>query len=389
VASDAEKELLKVGPGTSAGEWLRRYWHPVDVSSKVTTTPKKIRILGEDLIIFRDAAGRPGLLEPHCVHRGTSLYYGKVDEAGIRCCYHGWQFDVEGRCISQPGEPQDGLTRHNIRQPWYPLEERYGLVFAYMGPPAKKPVLPRWDALEDLTAGETIFTHGYTGIGVGADDTVEVVPMNWLRNYENIMDPFHVPMLHARHRAIQYTPEAAILPKVTFEYTDIGMNYVAFRKTGDNRSVKRVTSVVLPTIVLVPDQQLNITGPTSYVRWLTPADDNHHILFHAMRVPSGENGQRLFDQVSRPLAMGTDKPWSDMTEEEHQHYPTDWEAMISQGRIEESVDEHLGTTDRGIFMLRRMMKREMEVVSDGRDPMGVTFDRDASFSFEAGNYFVD
>ena len=83
VASDAEKELLKVGPGTSAGEWLRRYWHPVDVSSKVTTTPKKIRILGEDLIIFRDAAGRPGLLEPHCVHRGTSLYYCKVDEAGI------------------------------------------------------------------------------------------------------------------------------------------------------------------------------------------------------------------------------------------------------------------------------------------------------------------
>src|SRR3954453_17616544 len=139
LSNDQERELLAVGPGTPGGEYLRRYWHPIELSADVTTRPKQVRLLGEDLILFRDGKGRPGLLTPNCAHRGTSLYYGKVDEDGIRCCYHGWQFDIEGRCIDQPCEPDGGVHRSRIRQPWYPLEERYGLVFAYMGPPSKKP----------------------------------------------------------------------------------------------------------------------------------------------------------------------------------------------------------------------------------------------------------
>ena len=172
-----DAELTEVGRGTPCGEFMRRYWQPVAVSISVTATPQDVRILGEDLILFRDGKGRPGLLTPRCVHRGTSLYYGKVDEDGIRCCYHGWQFDVEGRCIDQPCEPNNGAAhRHRIRQPWYPVEERYGLVFAYMGPPAKKPLLPRWDALEGLAPDETIFATD-SSFSVGGDDSIKISAM--------------------------------------------------------------------------------------------------------------------------------------------------------------------------------------------------------------------
>lgn len=387
-ATEEEQELFHVGPGTPGGEFLRRYWHPIELSANVTTRPQNVRILGEDLILFRDGKGRPGLLTPHCVHRGTSLFYGKVDESGIRCCYHGWQFDVEGRCVDQPCEPEGGRGKDRIRQPWFPLEERYGLVFAYLGPPEKKPNLPRWEVLEGLEDGESVYVHGYTGFGVGADDTVRIVPMNWLRNWENIMDPFHVPMLHTRHNAVQYTPEAAILPQVRYEHTELGINYIAQRKTGDGREVERVSSIVIPTLILVPDQQLNRTGPTTYIRWLTPVDDDHHALFHAMRIPPGLDGGDLFARASRPMPMGNKTMWSEMTEEQHQLFPTDWEAMCSQGRVDEHIEENLGTTDQGIAMLRRFLKEQIETVQAGGDPLGVTYDREpAVHKTDAGNYF--
>ncbi|HXE15672.1 MAG TPA: Rieske 2Fe-2S domain-containing protein, partial [Stellaceae bacterium] len=120
--------LTEVRAGTPCGEWLRRFWHPVALSSDATTRPKQVRLLGEDLILFRDRKGRPGLLYPRCMHRGTTLFYGKVEDEGIRCCYHGWLFGVDGTCLDQPCEPEHGLHRDVARQPWYPVEERYGLV---------------------------------------------------------------------------------------------------------------------------------------------------------------------------------------------------------------------------------------------------------------------
>ena len=145
--ADHDPTLTEVGAGTPMGELLRRYWHPVGLTGDASDTPRQVRVLGEDLILFRDKAGRAGLVHPHCAHRGASLYYGKVEERGIRCCYHGWLFDVHGHCLEQPCEPDLGARRRvTVRQPWYPVEERYGLVFAYLGPPDKKPVLPRYDA---------------------------------------------------------------------------------------------------------------------------------------------------------------------------------------------------------------------------------------------------
>ncbi len=121
-------ELTEVGRGTPCGEYMRRFWHPVALSTDATSTPRNIKVLGEDLILFRDGRDRPGLLHPRCAHRGTTLYYGKVEDDGIRCCYHGWLFGVDGRCLDQPCEPEGGLHRDRVRQPWYPVQEQYGLV---------------------------------------------------------------------------------------------------------------------------------------------------------------------------------------------------------------------------------------------------------------------
>jgi len=117
-----DKELTEVGAGTPMGELLRRYWHPVGLAADAGATPRKVRVLGEDLILFRDGQGRPGLVHPLCAHRGASLYYGRIEPEGIRCCYHGWMFAVDGRCLDQPCEPEGGKLRSNVRQPWYPLE---------------------------------------------------------------------------------------------------------------------------------------------------------------------------------------------------------------------------------------------------------------------------
>ena len=383
-----DAELTEVGPGTPCGEFMRRYWHPVALSKDVSTRPQKLRVLGEDLILFRDGSGRPGLLTPRCAHRGTSLYYGKVDEAGISCCYHGWKFDVQGHCIDQPCEPDNGAPRRErIRQPWYPVEERYGLVFAYLGPTAKRPPLPRWEVFENLGPGESLSAHGNTGFGVGADDTIRTIPMNWLQNFENIMDPFHVPILHTRHRAIQYTPEAAHMPVVSYEHTELGMNYIAHRKLGDGRDVERVSSALMPGVFIVPDQQLAVTGPSSYIRWITPVDDQNHSLFHVMRVPAGVDGPAVFQKVSRPMPMGNATMWSEMTEEQHQEFPTDWEAMQSQGPITLHSAEHLATSDKGVVMLRRLLRQQIQTVRDGGDPMGVNFNPDTVNHVTAGNYF--
>ena len=174
-----KKELAEVGPGTPMGELMRRYWHPIGLLSDASDTPRKLRVLGEDLILFRDKTGHPGLVYPHCAHRGSSLYYGKVEERGIRCCYHGWLFDVQGHCLEQPCEPEAGAKScGKVRQPWYPVQELYGLIWTYMGPPGKKPTLPRYECLETLEEGEFVEADD-SSIGGGGP---QVVPCNWLQH---------------------------------------------------------------------------------------------------------------------------------------------------------------------------------------------------------------
>jgi nitrite reductase/ring-hydroxylating ferredoxin subunit len=362
-------KLTEVGRGTPMGELMRRYWHAVGLVADAGATPRKVRVLGEDLILFRDGTGRPGLLHARCCHRGTTLYYGRVEERGIRCCYHGWLYDVAGNCLDQPCEPEGGAQhRHTVRQPWYPLEERYGLLFAYLGAPEKKPALPRFDALEELGEGEFIEADG-TSIGSGGG---VIVPCNWLQHYENLMDPYHVPILHGAFSGDQFVPAMSVMPQVQFEVTPRGTKSISVRTLDDGKVFRRVTEAVLPTLRVVPSPRVGRYGKVESIGWVLPIDDTSFRIYTAGRV--SEPGQ-----LGRQRSRMAGKLWRELTEEEHQRFPGDWEAQTGQGPITLHAEEHLRTSDRGIVMLRRLLERQVDTVAKGEDPLGVHFDTASAY----------
>jgi phenylpropionate dioxygenase-like ring-hydroxylating dioxygenase large terminal subunit len=369
--------LTQVGPGTPCGELLRRYWQPIAAAAELGDRPRKVRVLGEDLVLFRDRKGRAGLLYPRCMHRGTTLYYGRVEAEGIRCCYHGWLFDVQGRCLDQPCEPDGGRHRDQARQPWYPVEERYGLVFAYLGPPAKKPVLPLYDNLESIAAGETLWiTVG--GFGSTGDGSLAVAPYSWLHMNDNVMDPFHVQVLHSTFSGVQFHPKFALMPKVEFFYADHGVCYSARRTLEDGQEMDRISTWLMPNIMSVPDIRLR-EGPAAGVSWVVPVDDTSFVQAMVMKVPEGAPGFEMrFDG----------KLWGEMSEEEHQRRPGDFEAQAGQGPISLHSEEHLVTSDKGILMQRRLLEKQIDVVAGGGDPIGVSFDpAQALVKVRSGNFF--
>ena len=372
-------ELTEVGAGTPMGELLRRYWHPVGLAADAGERPRAVRILGEDLILFRDGEGHAGLLYPRCAHRGTSLYYGKVEERGIRCCYHGWLYDAQGRCLEQPCEQRGGPRRDKVRQPWYPLEERYGLVFAYLGPPQKKPLLPRYACLEELEPGEFIEADD-SSIGSGG---AQVVPCNWLQHWENVVDPFHVPVLHGSFSGAQFVAQMAQMPTVEFSLTERGVKVLSLRTLADGRLFRRVTEAAMPTLRVVPNPRLGSYGKVESIGWVLPIDDRHYRIYVAGRV--NEQGQ-----LGKMRSKMNGKFWWELSEDEHQRFPGDYEAQTGQGPITLHSEEHFAASDKGVALLRRFLERQLKKVADGGDPAGVAFDEQAAYvRFEAGNYLDD
>lgn len=380
-----DPDLVQTGAGTPGGEFLRRYWHPVGLSKALGPRPRKVKVLGEDLVLFRDGSGRAGLITPRCVHRGAPMEFGKVEAAGIRCAYHGWLFDVQGKCLDQPCEPEGGRRfRDKVQQPWYPVEERYGLVFAYMGPPERQPVLPRYAAFENLGPDEKIVADdaAYT---VGADDTVSEIPWAWMQDWENTMDPHHVSILHTAFSGAQFAPQMAVTPEITWEYTALGMRYLS-KRVLDGREVTRVTQVLLPNIRSVPNIDLS-PGVAESMGWLVPMDDRSHRAFHITRVPRDFEG---VPTVTAPI-WPDHKKWSQMTEEEHWITPGDWEIQAGLGEdgITLHGEERLATSDRGVVMLRRLLKQQIRLVQEGGDPAGVSFDPAAPpVEVGAGNFYA-
>lgn len=369
-------DLVEVGRGTPMGELLRRYWHPIGLVKDAGGTPRKIRALGEDLILFRDGQGRPGLLHARCAHRGTTLYYGKVEPAGIRCCYHGWLFDAEGRCLEQPCEPQGGAFKDKVRQPWYPVEEKYGLIFAYMGPPDRKPVLPSYECLEVMDDGEFVEADD-SSIGSGGP---VIIPCNWLQHYENVVDPFHVPVLHASFSGAQFTTAMAAMPNVTFEASPRGVLARSTRKTDDGKTFYRVTEAALPTLRVVPNPRVAQFARVESIGWVLPIDDTSFRIYVAGRV-------KAKGDIARMRSKFNGKDWWDMSEEEHQSHPGDYEAQVGQGPITIHSEEHFAQSDRGIVIMRRMLREQLDRIAQGHDPIGVSFEETAApIVFEAGNY---
>lgn len=343
----AENELLtRVGPSTPMGALLRRYWWPVWFSEQVTNKPVPVRVLGEDLVLFRDPAGKLGLIERYCAHRRASLEFGRVEERGIRCCYHGWKYGHDGRCIEMPLEPEGSRLEREVKLKGYTLFEASGLVFAYLGP-QPVPAFPRWDLLF-REAGLT---------KVGADEE----QCNWLQRAENTVDQHHLCSLHAS----VYPQLAFKRSQVDWEPAWFGLN-ITMQVPG--RAAKR-DQFIFPSSNRFTQARIGVP-PSHNLRIRVPTDDTKTTTFWVKAYPSITDQGRLRTEGLKPRQRGVyDRApdgWWDIPSHEQ-----DRVAQESQGLIADRSLETLGWTDRGIVLFRRMLHDGLEAIADGRDPPGV------------------
>jgi nitrite reductase/ring-hydroxylating ferredoxin subunit len=356
----AEVPFSETSPGTGGGEYLRRYWHPFMLASELADLPKALRLLGEDLVIFRDKSGQLGLLHRQCIHRGASLEFGIPQERGIMCCYHGWHFDVDGTVIATPAEPQTSQIRDNFCQGAYAVREEYGMFFAYMGPPDLEPEFPIYDT----------FTY--------PNDTKLVpykveLPCNWVQVVENAADPIHNAYLHAISSGPQFAPAFAVLPALDFVETPLGFLSMATRRIKDNVFI-RSSDIILPNVAQFTSGASNgdkegFQLSSQSTRWVTPVDDHNCFyigLAHFSDAASG-NRPRQEDQfgLNKMALIGqtADRPYH-----ERQREPGDYDAVTSQGSVANRANEHLGLTDRGIVLFRRLLTRAIKAVQQNEVP---------------------
>ena len=345
--------LTRVGPGTPGGEMLRRYWWPVQVSDHVSTEPQKIRLLGEDFVLFRLPDGAPGMLELQCTHRGASLEYGRVEANGIRCPYHGWLYDPEGRCHDMPCEPADTKLKERIRQPSFPVRDLGGFVFAYIGP-QPVPQLPQYDL---LVAG-------------GMDKVVQGRDMhtNWLQRAENMLDALHVMVLHA-----SIYPEMAMKRPERCEWIEtwygvqMELDYPGGVRDKHHYFFPAGNRLELARAGQVPHQ---------FIQWCTPRDDGSATIFQMLASPAQDGKGKVTAAQYQKTEFGQYKRvkdgWWNIWERDQ-----DDAILDSQGVVANRTKEHLASCDAGIVRLRRMIKESIERVQRGEDPIGVVRKGDA------------
>jgi len=349
-----DPELTRVGPGTPGGEYLRRFWQPVAFVRDLAT-PLRVRIMGEDLVIFRDRGGRNGVLHLHCAHRGTSLEYGIPLERGLRCCYHGWVYDVDGRCLETPGEPRGSRLCEKVWQGAYPTQEFCGLVFAYLGPPECRPAFPMYDSYA-VDGHRLMPAAKFT------------LPCNWLQVKDNSMDPVHTAFLHALSSGYQFTEAFGVVPELDWQPTASGMVYIATRRLGDLVWV-RVCDYMPPNVHQFTREIEEATAekPASrpvITRWAVPNDDTTTTNYELAQVDPAWG--LTAEQVAQPgFGQSEDRPYA-----ERQRFPADFDAQSSQRTIAVHALEHLGSTDRGVIMLRKIVREGIQAVARGEAPWG-------------------
>jgi nitrite reductase/ring-hydroxylating ferredoxin subunit len=351
-----DPELTEVGPGTPCGEYLRRFWQPVAFVRELGEAPLRVRILGEDLVVFRDRSGQIGVLHLHCAHRGTSLEFGIPVERGIRCCYHGWVYDVDGRCLETPGEPSGSRLCERIVQGAYPTHEFTGLVFAYLGPPERRPAFPLYDS------------YAVPGL-VLMPAAKFALPCNWLQVKDNSMDPVHTAFLHALSSGYQFTEAFGVVPELDWMTTEAGMVYIATRRVGEFVWV-RVCDFMPPNVhqftrEIEEATQAKAASRPVIIRWAVPNDDGQTTNFELGQVDPAWG--LTPEQVAQPgFGQSGDRSYA-----ERQRQPADFDAQSSQRRIAVHGLEHLASTDRGVIMLRRIVRDGIRAVARGEDPPGI------------------
>ena len=349
--------LTQTGAGTPMGELLRRYWWPIAGASELDQPgTKPVRLLGEDLVLYRDLGGRLGLLDRHCRHRRADLSYGYVEACGLRCNYHGWLYDSDGACLAQPYDDlahPEAKLREQVRIKAYPVEELGGLVWAYLGP-EPRPLVPDWEFFS--------WPNGFRQV-VKAE-----IPCNWLQCQENSIDPVHFEWTHSNWGVRldgatgPYAPRHVKLDFTEFEY---GFQYKRIRTdTDENDRLWTVGRVCLwPAALFVG----------GHIEYRVPVDDENtlSIAWHFSRVPREREPyvQNSIPTWQGPIIDPATGRWI-TTHVMNQDFVT-W---VGQGRIADRSQEYLGASDRGIVMVRRRFLDDIDAVGEGKDPKAVIRD---------------
>jgi phthalate 4,5-dioxygenase oxygenase subunit len=382
--------ITRTGSGTPAGRLMRCYWQPAALVDELSGNRpvKPVRLLGESLVAFRDAHGRYGLIDRTCPHRGTDLAFGRLEQDGLRCSFHGWLFDVTGQCLETPAEPQGSRLCANIRQKAYPVAEKSGVLFAYMGG-GEPPAFPHFDC---FTAPAT-HTFAFKGM----------IDCNWLQSLEVGIDPAHTSFLHRffhdeepdkgygklfRDRSIDSDmPMTRIMrefprPQIEVEATEFGMRVITLRRISDANTHVRVTNLVFPHAFTIP-----MSSEMTITQWHVPIDDERHYwyaIFTSFGAPVDKDEMRrqrlalyeLPDYI--PRKNKSNDYGFDPHEQEQATFTGmgadinvhDQWACESMGAIQDRSKEHLGQSDKAISAYRRILRGAIEAAGNGgRPPM--------------------
>ncbi|HZT08883.1 MAG TPA: Rieske 2Fe-2S domain-containing protein [Chloroflexota bacterium] len=402
LSKEANELLTRVGPGTVMGDLMRQYWMPFLYSWEIEPdgAPLRVRLLGEDLIAWRDTDGRVGLINQYCPHRGASFFFGRNEERGIRCVYHGWKFDVDGNCTDMPNEPPESNFKHKVKATTYRCVDRGGVVFAYMGPLQDNP--PGLPQFEWMTVPAVQRHHEYKA----------VLECNWVQALEGDIDTAHLYFLHSRLDPSQnpatgvYHPDRS--PRLEITEQEYGLLYGARRVEGPDRIYWRTTQFLMPIYTMFPASEDGIVPSHIY----TPIDDEHTLHWGVRWHPVRELPEReLMSNKAEIAGMGH------MREEQHGKFFAHWwpaarqdndflldrdvqrsqtytgiptirlqdaAVITSMGPIQDRTTERLGTTDAMIIKVRqRLMRAATALREHGMAPPGV--DRPEAYRVRSGS----
>ena len=385
--SKADNErITRIGPGTAMGETMRRYWIPALLSSELPqpdSDPLRLKLLGEDLIAFRDTAGTPALIANNCPHRGASLFFGRNEENGLRCVYHGWKFDVHGSCVDMPNEPPESDFKHKVKATAYPCVERSGVVWTYMGPGAAPPLQ----------------TQEWMRVPVeNLDVCRHLGEANWLQLLEGGIDTAHSSFLHRNFKRASSlgTHEfraRSTAPKLEVVTTEYGYTYAGIRPLrGEDRSYVRVYQYVLPFHQMRAFEGYLGHPLISGHIWV-PADDETTWIWSWTYTAGGESlpaevvqaekrssGRLPEDASPGTLRFRRNKDNDYLIDRQRQKTVNytgidvisaqDQAVQESMGAIYDRSQEHLGTSDVAIIAARRLLLQACQDVEEGRDPLG-------------------
>jgi phthalate 4,5-dioxygenase len=399
LSAEQNRRLTQVSSGTPGGNLLRSYWQPIalldefdpELDATMAMRPvKPVQLLGQDFVLFKDDAGRFGLLDRDCPHRGADLSYGRREAQGLRCPFHGWMFDITGRCLETPGEPQGSKLCERIQQRSYPVVEKNGILFAYLGPTSEQQAPPPFAALDCFVAPST---HVFAFKGL--------LECNWVQALEVGIDPAHASFLHrffddedlSQSYGRQFRGASAgtdipmtrllrefVSPQIDVQPTPYGMRLTALREIGTDQVHVRVTNQLFPQAFVIP-----LSAEVTITQWHVPIDDERsywYALFTSFTTPI--NKQQMRDQRLALYTLPNYQPrvgkhnryGFNASEQAKQTYTGmgadinvhDQWAVESPGAIQDRTREHLGTTDKAIIAFRRQLFKAMESVENNVTP---------------------